>query len=759
VTPRSSPLATWARFVFRHRRSVLVAAMVVLAGTAALVLAGGTLSLSLQTNGPARRAADLVHQQIPQPGASSFQVVFRSSSDRARSAAFRSAVDSALKPIRSDGRVTSVVTPYDAATPSPDAAISQDGHAAFVTVYLRDGFQKATAYYAGIRSSIHSDRLTVLAAGDLAVNQNLDQSLDADLAQAEKFSLPISLALLLVVFGTVVAALLPLGVGVMAIVGGAASTLLVARGTDVSDLAVSLVTLLGLGLAIDYSLFIVSRFREELAGGASVEAALETSLATAGRAVAFSGMAVVVGLAGLLFFQGSFLPSMGAAAALVVAFAVFYALTFLPALLAILGHRVDRLRVIRGPSGGRGRFWHALAGGIMRRPWVLVPAVAVLLLAGVPFLHLRFESSDLKLLPAQTEARRAQQVLVSEFPEQGYSHIEVVVRFPGQDPLSSENVGALYDLSRSIAAQPGVLRVDGVVDVQAGLDRAAYQSLYANRQSLPAPLQQVVHETVGRDLIVLDAVSTYDPQSEQARGLVRRIRSLPHEQGQLLVTGTTAVELDIVDLITRVTPWAGGFVVGVMYLVLLALLRSVLLPVKAVVMTILSISASFGALVWIFQDGHLSSQLGFTPSALDPAVPVLLFCMVFGLSMDYEVLLLSRMQEAYVATRDNATAVGLGLERSGRLITGAAAIMVAVFASFAIGSVVLVKAVGLGMAIAVALDATIVRCVAVPAVMRLLGRVNWWAPGPLRHPQLAGDDVPGPVTAAPSGGPGTGASR
>jgi putative drug exporter of the RND superfamily len=745
VTSNVSPLAAWSGFVFRHRLGVLILALVVLGGSGALVLAGGTLSLSLQTNGQARQAENLVGQQLPQPGASSFQVVFESSSQSATSPGFQAAVDDALRPIRSDQRVTRIVTPYDQPATVLDAGISKDGHAIFATVYLRDSFQKATAYYSTIRSAIRSDQLTVLAAGDLTVNQNLDQSLDADLAQAEKLSLPISLALLLIVFGTVVAALLPLGVGVMAIVGGTAGVLLLTRVTDVSDLAVSLVSLLGLGLAIDYSLFIVSRFREEMAGGASVDAALARSLETAGRAVAFSGLTVVVGLAGLLFFQGSFLPSMGAAAALVVVFAVFYALTFLPALLALLGPRVDRLRVVRvraGRAGGEG-FWHALAAGIMRRPWVLVPSAAVLLLVGIPFLHLRFETSDLNLLPAQTEARRAHQVLVTQFPDQAYAHIDVVVRFPGQDPLSADNVGALYDLNRSIQSQQGVLRVDGVVDVQPGLDRAAYQSLYADRQSLPPPLQQVVRETVGRDLVVLDAVSAYDPQSEQARGLVRRIRSLPHERGQVLVTGTTAVELDVIDLITRVTPWAIGFVVVGMYVVLLFLLRSLLLPLKAVVMTTLSISASFGALVWIFQDGHLSSQLGFVPSALDPAVPVLLFCMVFGLSMDYEVLLLSRMQEVYLATGDNATAVGTGLERSGRLITGAAAIMVAVFASFATGNVVLVKAVGLGMAIAVAADATIVRCVAVPATMRLLGRVIWWAPAALRHRAPAGRPVPG----------------
>ena len=737
-----SPLAAWGRFVSRHRLAVLVLSLAVLLASGALVLAGGSPSLSLQTNGQARQAADLVHQQLPQRGASSFQVVFEDASGNAKSPEFQSAVADALRPLRSDGRVSAIVTPYDAGATTSEATISEDGHAIFATVYLRDGFQKATGYYARIRSAIRSDRLTVLAAGDLAVNQNLDESLDADLARAETISLPISLVLLLLVFGTVVAALMPLGVGVMAIVGGTSGVLLLSHATDVSDLAISLVSLLGLGLAIDYSLFIVSRFREELAADAPVETALARSLETAGRAVMFSGLAVMVGLAGLLFFQGSFLPSMGAAAMLVVLFAVFYALTFLPALLALLGPRVDRLRVLRTRRRTSGRFWHALAGGIMRRPWVLVPAVAVLLLAGSPFLHLRFETSDLNLLPKSTEAVRAQQALVARFPDQRYSHIEVVMRFPGQDPLSADHVGTLYDLSRRIAAEPGVLRVDSVVDVQPGLDRAGYQELYASRQSLPAPLQPLVRETVGGDLVVLDAVSTYDPQSETARGLVRRIRGLPHEQGQLLVTGTTAVELDIIDLITRVAPWAISFVLVVMYLALLLPMRSLLLPLKAVIMTILSISASFGALVWIFQDGHLGAQLGFAPSPLDPAVPVLLFCMVFGLSMDYEVLLLSRMQEAYIATRDPAGAVATGLERSGRLITGAAAIMVAVFASFATGSVVLVKAVGLGMAIAVAVDATIVRSVAVPAAMRLLGRVAWWAPWPLRHRAESGRPAP-----------------
>jgi RND superfamily putative drug exporter len=699
-------LARWARLVHRHRVAALVLSGLALVVSAAALLPGGNLTTNLGATGQARRAEGLIRQQLPQPGRSSFDLVLHGSSLRVTEPSFRAATLAALAPLRDDPRVTGIVTPYDLAGTDAEARVSRDGHAALVTVFLRDDLKAATAYFTELRSRVHSGELTVLASGDLAVNQELERNLESDLARAERLSLPISLVLLLVVFGSVVAALLPLGIGVLAILSSLAVVFAVSRLIDVPDIAESLVTLLGLALAIDYSLFIVSRFREELAAGAEVGDALARSLATVGRAVLVSGVTVICGLAGLLFYPGTFLPALGIAAILAVVFAVVYAFSFLPAMLSLLGPRVNRLGMPRSREGADGRFWRRLAGGVLRRPWLLVPTVAGLVLVGVPFLHMRFEASDLNLLPAQTEPRRARQLLVSEFPEQDRARLAVVARFPGADPRSPANAAAVEDLRRSLARQTGVLRV--------GEPGAA----------------------VGRDLVVLDVVSAYAPGSEQARGLVDRVRRLPVDQGQVLVTGQAAAEADIIDLLRRYTPWAVGFVVAAIYLILLLALRSVLLPAKAVVMTLLSITASFGALVWIFQEGHLRSLLDFTPSGIDPAVPVLLFCFVFGLSMDYEVLLLARIQEAYLAQRDTGGAVATGLERSGRLITGAAAIMVAVFASFATGQVVLIKAVGLGLALAVAADATVVRCVVVPALMRLFGRANWWAPGRLRHPVL-----------------------
>ena len=290
----------------------------------------------------------------------------------------------------------------------------------------------------------------------------------------------------------------------------------------------------------------------------------------------------------------------------------------------------------------------------------------------------------------------------------------------------------LYDLSRRIAAVSGVLHVVSVVDVDPSLAKPQYTAMYANRAALQPAVQEGIRQSVGKDIAVLNAFSATDIGSDTAREQLKDIRAIaPPAGAELLVTGFTAYDVDAINFILGKTPLAVTFVVVATYLVLFLLLGSVILPLKAVLMNFLSISASFGALVWIFQDGHLSSVLNFTPSSIDPTLPVIMFCIVFGLSMDYEVLLLSRMQEEYQRTHDNRYAVAEGLEKIGRLITGAAAIMVGVFLAFALAEVVIIKAIGLGMAIAVAIDATLVRALVVPATMRLLGDLNWWAPRPL----------------------------
>jgi len=728
-TTRESLFAAWGRQVHRHPKLVGALSAAVLLATGLIVLSGGSLSSNLQPSGSARDAANLIRTEIPQPGRSSFELVLSSSTLKADDAAFRDGVASILRPLASDPRVTRIDTPYSVVGPAAAEMTSRDAHRVLVIVNLRDDFQLSSKYYEQLRSRIRSTpTLTVLATGDLAVNNDLAVALDKDLGRAEFTSLPISILLLLLVFGGVLAALLPLGVGVMAIVGGLAAVFVVARFTDTSELAINLVTLLGLGVAIDYSLFIVSRYREELRGGRSSEDALATTVGTAGRSVAFSGLTVAVSLLGLLFFSGTFLPPLGVAASVVVGLAVVYALTFLPATLALLGPKIELLRLRRStPLIGPG-LWAGIARGVMRRPvFALVPAVAALLIVGSPFLRLQFETSDLNMLPSGAEARRGHAQLVNDFPGQNQARIPVVVQYRDGSPLQPNRLAELYGLSRSIAAMQGVSRVESIVDVDSQLSLADYQALYSHG-ALPGSARRALAVSVGPHIVVLNIVAAMPASTNDARELVRSLRSLSVPEARLLVTGESAFNLDTIDLIRTEAPLAIGFVIVVTCLILFFLLRSVLLPIKAVVMTLMSITASFGALVWIFQDGHLSGILAFTPSGIDPALPVLLFCTVFGLSMDYEVLLMSRIQEVYRRTNDNRLAVAEGLQRSGPLITGAALIMIAVFGSFAFGDVILVKAIGLGLALAVLLDASIIRMIAVPALMRLLGDLNWWAP-------------------------------
>ena len=736
--------AAWGHLVYRYRWAILILSAALMALSAVVSASGGDLKSGgiIQTS-ESGRAAKLIQDELPRSSGTSFTLVFGSQTLATTDPAYKAAVDQALVPARQDPRVLSVLTAYD---PAPQAAslISKDHHRLVAVVSVKDDSVAAQKYYEDLRAKITSGVLTIEATGYLAINHDFNKILESDLQRAEVVSLPLALILLLLVFGTVLAAMLPLGVGMLAVVGGIAATFALSHAVDVSQYALNIVTLIGLGVAIDYSLFIVNRFREELARGLSVDDAIARSMATAGRAITFSGFTVAIGLAGMFFYQGTFLASMGYAGALVVAIAVFYGLTFLPAVLSLLGPRVNSLRLAelwrrirrqpvdtteRGPG-----LWRRLAVAVMDRPLVvLIPVLAFILLAGSPFLRLRLANGSVDMLPPSAESRVAYHTLLDQFPNQDQNQFQIVAHYTnGTDPLSADNVSALYELSRRIAAVPDVLRVQSIVDVDPAIAKPQYATMYANRTALSAPLQEGVRQSIGTDIAVLTALSAKPISSDEARRQLTDIRAIAAPPGaELLVTGFTAYDVDAISFILGKTPLAVTFVVLATYLVLFLLLGSVVLPLKAVLMNFLSISASFGSLVWIFQDGHLASWLNFTPASIDPTLPVIMFCIVFGLSMDYEVLLLSRMQEEYNRTNDNRYAVAEGLERIGRLITGAAAIMVGVFLAFALADVVIIKAIGLGMAIAVAIDATLVRALVVPATMRLLGDLNWWAPRPL----------------------------
>jgi len=715
-------LEGWGRFVHRRRWAVLGASLALLALSVVLLAQGGDLSNpDTIPSTESGRASQLLSEELPRPtgppAGSSFSLVFRSETLAVTDAAYRQAVAEALAPLRADPRVTGIRTYYDAPTPQA-GLLSRDGHGMLAFVQLKDPRSVAEVYFEDLRSLVRSDSLTILATGGLPINRDFDVILDRDLQRAEIVSLPVALILMLIVFGTVVGALVPLGVGLLAIVGGLGGVFLLTRFTDVSTYALNIVTLIGLGTSIDYSLFVVARFREELAAGASREDALARSMATAGRAVVFSGLTVAIGLSGLLFFEGTFLASLGLAGAIVVAMAVIYALTFLPALLALLGPRVNAWRLPfprRAQTGIKNGLWHSIAMTVMRRPLlVLVPTVAFVLAAGSPFLQIRLANADTTALPPQSESRRGYDMLVRDFPGQEQSSMTIVAYFADGDPLRPGRDADVFALSRKIAALPDVLSVTAPFD-DAG-----------------RVLPEAARTATGPHTVVMRAVTARPGASDAARDLVRAIRALPDPAGgEVLVSGQSAFDIDTIDFIATHAIRAVAFIVVLTYIALFLLLGSVVLPLKAVLMNLLSISASFGAMVWVFVQGHFSELLNFTPQALDPSVPVILFCIVFGLSMDYEVLLLSRIQEEYRRTKDNTRAVAEGLERSGRLITAAAGIMVAVFTGFALADVVIIKSIGLGMAVAVALDATLVRALIVPATMRLLGDLNWWAPAPI----------------------------
>ena len=584
----------WARFVYRFRWATLVGGVVVFGLSIGGILSGGNLDASPPpTSMESDRATSLVRAELPQvdPAGSSFLLLFSSPSLVVTGAGFKAALQTGIAPLHSDPRVTSVVTPYDQ---SAAGLVSRDGHEAIVEVNVKDRSRVAAGYVPELRSKVHAAPLQVVLTGDVALSSACNKTLEADLQRAELVGLPIALLLLVLIFRSAVAALLPVGVALVTIAGGVAGTVVLSNYMYVYQYAFNIVTLVGLGVSIDYSLMFVSRFREELARGASREDAVAKAMATAGRAVAFSGIAVAIGLSSLLFFQGTLFASMGIAGAIVVAFALLYALTVLPAGLAVIGGGVNRLRLPWQRRVTGSSFWHSTATRVMRRPvLVLVPCLAILVATGTPFLHLRLANGGVDSLPPSNEARQGYDTLVRDFAGYDNSEIPVVAYFPNADPASGTPAASVVTLEQELAATPGVVRVQPAV--------------------------------TGSHIVLLTAISNLDPASDAARAAVSSIRAHPNLAGggQVLVDGQTAGDLDGIAFIRSHMVAAVVFVLIVTYVMLFLMTGSLVLPLKAVLTNLLSISASFGALVWIFQQGNLSGWLHFTAQSIDiPGDPV-----------------------------------------------------------------------------------------------------------------------------------------
>ncbi|PKV83046.1 MMPL family transporter [Streptomyces sp. TLI_146] len=557
--------------------------------------------------------------------------------------------------------------------------------------------------------------LTVEFGGRAEVARELNQQIQKDLMFAELLIIPVTLILLVFVFRGVIAALLPLALGVVAVIGALAVLGLLTQFTDVSVFAINLTTGLGLGLGIDYSLFVVSRYREELATGATVGDAIVTSVRTAGRTVLYSAVTVALSLSALLLFPMYFLRSFAYAGIAVVAFAALSALVLLPALLAVLGTRVNTWSWTRRRTACEGRnAWYRLAGFVVRRPVPMATgAVAVLLLLGAPFLGVRLNLADERSLPADAEAHRVVSVLRHDYPAREADPTLVVAGDSGPPQSRAADIDAY---AARLSALRHVARVD------------AWTGSYADGHRIAGP-DGSRRRYAAQDGTWLSVVGSVDPYSEEGQSLVRDIRQAK-APFDVTTAGTASAFRDTMDALTGRIPYCLLLIAVTTFLLLFLLTGSVVMPVKAIVLNLLSLTATFGALVWVFQEGHmrwLTGDFALT-GGIVATTPVMVFCLAFGLSMDYEVFLLSRIKEEYDATGDTARSVVHGLGKSGGIVTAAAALIALVFLSFLTSGITYMKTLGLGLALAVLVDATVVRGVLLPAFMRLAGRFNWWAP-------------------------------
>jgi RND superfamily putative drug exporter len=737
-----TPFDRLGRFVVRRAHLVVAAWAVLIAVAMPLaprvpdaLSSGGFIRDDLES----ARAKALLEQELDVPP-SALVVAFHSDALTAGTPGFETAAAAAMRDIPSAPHVVRVISHL-----IQPRQVSADGHTAYDLVQLDLPADDSPDALPILRERLRAaPGLTVELAGGPAFYGDVQAVSERDLQRSEVISLPLAALALLLVFGSIVAAGVPLVVGGSSVLVALAVIYVVASVTPMSIFVLNLATLLGLGLGVDYSLLLTSRFREELAKRPAsgdddrerIHDAVRVTAATAGRAVFFSGLTVLLGLLGLVLFEFMILRSVGIAGAIVVGLAVLAALTLLPALLALFGQHLDRLAIRRvSPRPAADGPWSRLARRVMRRPLaVLIPTLAVLLLLGSPFLHVRFNAPDASILPPDVPSRAAFDRLRDAFGEGEFAPIVIAIRTQGS-ATSADNLANLFGYSRRISSDRRVTRVESVVDVDPRMTLAQYQLIYGDpngpRDRFMATILDI---TTTGDLTAFTITTPFGPNRDEGRALVRDLRA---DSGQLaapegmsiLVGGGAADVTDVVDGVAADFPRTAIFIVVTTYLVLFALLRSVILPAKALVMNALSITASFGALVWIFQDGNLSALLGFQPVGfVETTQPVILFCVLFGLSMDYEVFLLSRMKEVWDTTGDNTEAVARGLERSGRIVTSAALVVVVVAGSFAFADIVLIKALGLGVAIAVALDATVVRALLVPSTMRLLGRWNWWMP-------------------------------
>ncbi len=721
-----------AEWIVRHAKWLVIVTLV-LGAVAGIYGAGVVKALSPGgfevAGGESQRVTQVVEDRFGQGGADVIALIDDPVGDVATSDATREALAAMVARVIAMPSVASVESPLG---PHGDSLVSADRRTGMVVVSLRGDAAEKEAAFPEVAAALRGEDTGALVriGGPIAVAEVGQQTAEHDLRRAELVAFPLVALLLLFFFGGRVAAVLPLVVGGLAIAFATASLRALAQVGDISVFALNIVTLLGLGLAIDYSLFVVQRFREELAFAEVGEAVVRT-IASAGKTMLFSGVAVAVSLLALLVFPIALLHSIAIAGALIVVLTVLAALVFLPALLVLLGRRIKwpRRRDASAVAAPQGRRWAAVANWVMRRPGVMALGTAALLVVvGWPALRLHTEISDARIFPREFEVRQVQERIEAADGFAAAGTVQYMLVLEGEQPMwQAEALDRLWRTHEALAAVPQVRRVD---DFVGGLGQDSRERFVAaatglaQAPELPAALAGVIDGNA-----TLVRVTAAAPGNEHERATqVAALREAAAPAFAVSIGGMPKVAQEVDEALRAGAVPAAAIVVSVTLVVLTLAFGAIVVAVKAVIMNVLSLMASFGALVWIFQDGRLQGLLGYhATGSIDPLILLVMFAIVFGLSMDYELFLLSRIREDYGESGDAKQSVARGLAATGRLITMAGAMLIVVLLGFGTANILFVKELGIGMAIAVAIDATIVRGLLVPSTMRLLGRWNWWS--------------------------------
>ncbi|MBO8163420.1 MAG: MMPL family transporter [Brevibacillus sp.] len=645
----------------------------------------------IDKKGESYQAQMLLQNKLKHPK-SQLILLYESSRLSSHNPAFLREIEQSLLPLQHHPAVQAITLPEG-------KMISENGKRAIVLLHLRMDDEEAQQFIPELKRKLSSSSFAISVTGTPAVDRDISLASQHDLQRAELIGIPLAFLVLLLAFRSVTAALVPILVSLVSVGVALGVLFLVNRLYTLSVFTLNLTTMLGLAIGIDYALLMVNRFREELAGRKSLTEAIAVTNRTAGKSIFFSGLTVIAGLSGLFLFDLMIFSSAAIDGIVVTAISVLAGITLVPAVLGIIGHRIDALTVRKRRSFAG---WYNFAAAVMQRP-VLVAAVSVYFIAALasPIRDFQVGVLDSNAIPSGYESRDALTVLEEQFDIREIYPIEITVKSQSS-LLRDEGKTALLELVDRISSIDGVARVDSFV---------------TSPLAFPASAQ----------FTKLHVIASADPTSEEAAEIVDRIRSLPGEAGlSFYVGGKTAAEYDFLQKIKQAAPLAIAMIAILTLVILYFTFQSLVLAVKAIVMNLFSIAASFGIMVWIFQYGHGAGWLDFTPVAFTDAIlPVFIFTVVFGLSMDYEVFLISRMKEIYQRTRDNARSTMEGLALTGSMITSAALIMVVITGSFAFTGVLPVKQIGVGIATAILLDATVIRLLLVPCLMKLMGRWNW----------------------------------